>query len=58
MDQAYFLLPSRPAEARFLSVQEKHWIVTALAEEKSQKIGEHQVSRVATRPSQHLRNSD
>jgi sugar phosphate permease len=36
----YLLLPSRPAEARFLSAQEKHWIVTAIAEEESQKIGE------------------
>jgi sugar phosphate permease len=40
----YFLLPSRPAEARFLSAQEKDWIVTALTEEKSRKIGEHQLS--------------
>jgi len=36
----WFLLPSRPAEARFLSAREKHWIVTAIAEEESRKIGE------------------
>jgi MFS transporter, ACS family, tartrate transporter len=41
---AYFLLPNGPAEARFLSAQEKDWIVTALTEEKSRKIGEHQLS--------------
>ena len=36
----WFLLPSRPAEARFLSAGEKHWIVTAIADEESRKIGE------------------
>src|SRR5262249_34932893 len=41
---AYFQLPSSPTEAGFLSAQEKDWIVTALTEEKSQKIGEHQLS--------------
>jgi MFS family permease len=40
----YFLLPSRPAEANFLSVREKDWIAEALAEEESQKLGEHRLS--------------
>jgi MFS family permease len=40
----YFLLPSRPAEADFLSVREKDWITAALAEEESQKLGEHRLS--------------
>jgi len=33
----YLLLPSRPAEAAFLTAQEKDWIAAALAEEKRQK---------------------
>jgi ACS family tartrate transporter-like MFS transporter len=40
----YLLLPSRPTEAKFLSVREKDWIASALVEEKSQKVGEHQLS--------------
>jgi MFS family permease len=40
----YFLLPSRPAEANFLSVREKDWIAAALADEESQKLGEHKLS--------------
>jgi MFS family permease len=40
----FFLLPSRPAEARFLSTQEKDWIAAALAQEESKKLGEHKLS--------------
>ena len=36
----YFLLPSRPAEAEFLSVREKDWITATLNQEKSEKVGE------------------
>jgi MFS family permease len=34
-----FLLPSRPAEARFLSVEEKAWITDQLDREDRQKLG-------------------
>jgi MFS family permease len=34
-----FLLPSRPAEARFLSVEEKAWITDELDREDRQKLG-------------------
>ncbi len=34
-----FLLPSRPAEARFLSVEEKAWITDQLEREDRQKLG-------------------
>ena len=40
----YLLLPSRPAEAAFLTAQEKDWIAAALAEEKRQKLDEKQLS--------------
>jgi ACS family tartrate transporter-like MFS transporter len=40
----YFVLPSRPAEAKFLSAQERDWIVRALSEEESHKIGGHHLS--------------
>jgi MFS family permease len=40
----YFLLPSRPTEARFLTTQEKNWITASLVEEKSQKLGDHELS--------------
>jgi MFS transporter, ACS family, tartrate transporter len=40
----YFLLPSRPAEAKFLTRDEKDWIATALAREEEQKRGKHQIS--------------
>ena len=36
----YFLLPSRPGEAEFLSVREKDWITATLDQEKSEKVGE------------------
>jgi ACS family tartrate transporter-like MFS transporter len=34
---AYYLLPSRPAEARFLSREEKDWVVAQLALEEEEK---------------------
>lgn len=40
----YFLLPSRPAEADFLTADEKDWITSELAREEEQKRGRHQVS--------------
>jgi ACS family tartrate transporter-like MFS transporter len=45
---SYFLLPSRPAEASFLSSQEKDRIAIALAEEATQKLsgGEHSALRI------------
>lgn len=44
----YFVLPSRPAEATFLTDQEKGWIAKALAEEKFQKLGEDELSILRT----------
>src|SRR5437667_1666191 len=40
----YFLLPSRPAEAKFLARDGKDWIIAELAREHEKKLGEHQVS--------------
>jgi ACS family tartrate transporter-like MFS transporter len=40
----YFLLPSRPADAAFLTGDEKNWITTELAREEQEKIGEHSIS--------------
>jgi sugar phosphate permease len=40
----YFLLPSRPAEATFLTQDEKSWITAELAREEQEKIGEHSIS--------------
>jgi MFS transporter, ACS family, tartrate transporter len=34
----YFLLPSRPAEATFLSAEEQHWLTTELAVEEAHKV--------------------
>jgi MFS transporter, ACS family, tartrate transporter len=41
---AWFLLPSRPAEARFLLPEEKQWIAEELQEEARSKSGNHQGS--------------
>jgi MFS transporter, ACS family, tartrate transporter len=41
---AYFLLPSRPAEATFLTQDEKGWITGKLAREGQQKTSEHSIS--------------
>jgi MFS transporter, ACS family, tartrate transporter len=40
----YFLLPSRPAEAKFLSPQEKAWIQADLLQEQKQKLDAHKFS--------------
>ena len=42
----YFLLPSRPAEAKFLTRNEKDWITQELKQEESQKHGTHQISAI------------
>ena len=44
----YFLLPSRPAEAKFLALDEKNWIITELALEHEKKLGEHLISVAKT----------
>ena len=45
---AYFLLPSRPTEAKFLAQNEKDWIIAELAREHEKKLGEHQISLAKT----------
>jgi len=40
----YFLLPSRPAEAKFLSDEEKNWISSKLSREERQKLVKHRIS--------------
>jgi sugar phosphate permease len=40
----YFLLPSRPAEATFLTAEEKNWINGELGREEQQKLTQSQVS--------------
>jgi MFS transporter, ACS family, tartrate transporter len=40
----FFLLPSRPVEARFLKPDERNWLVEELAAEARRKTGEHAVS--------------
>jgi len=40
----YFLLPSRPAEAEFLTPDENDWITTELTREEEQKRGRCQIS--------------
>jgi sugar phosphate permease len=42
----YFLLPSRPGEAKFLTQDEKDWITAELAHEERQKVQDHQISAV------------
>src|SRR6202171_3475257 len=44
----YFLLPSRPAEATFLTQEEKIWITSELAREEEEKIGERSISALRT----------
>lgn len=41
---AYFLLPSRPSEARFLTSKEKEWLEADLQREERQKLGQHRYS--------------
>jgi sugar phosphate permease len=40
----YFLLPSRPAEAKFLRREEKEWIAAELAREEGEKLASHSIS--------------
>jgi ACS family tartrate transporter-like MFS transporter len=42
----YFLLPSRPAEARFLTQEEKGWVTAELSREERQKQRRHQISAI------------
>jgi ACS family tartrate transporter-like MFS transporter len=42
----YFLLPSRPAEAKFLSREEKDWVTAELAQEEGEKLASHNISAV------------
>jgi len=42
----YFLLPSRPAEATFLTEDERRWITEELDHEERQKRGTHKISAV------------
>ena len=44
----YFLLPSRPEEARFLTADEQQWIRAELAREEKGKLKEHQHSAMQT----------
>lgn len=44
----YFLLPNRPAEAKFLRVEEKKWITQELEREKRQKQAAHEISAMRT----------
>lgn len=44
----YFLLPSRPEEARFLTADEQQWIRAELAREEKGKLKEHQYSAMQT----------
>jgi MFS transporter, ACS family, tartrate transporter len=45
---AYFVLPDRPADAKFLSPNEKEWILAELAREEEIKNKKHQISIGAT----------
>jgi sugar phosphate permease len=42
----YFLLPDRPADARFLTQEEKEWITTELKREELQKLQNPRISAV------------
>jgi ACS family tartrate transporter-like MFS transporter len=42
----YFLLPNRPAEAKFLAQEEKEWITAELTREEEQKQGRRQISAI------------
>jgi ACS family tartrate transporter-like MFS transporter len=45
---AFFLLPSRPAEAKFLAPEEKAWLAAELAREETTKLSQHQISVAQT----------
>jgi MFS transporter, ACS family, tartrate transporter len=40
----YFLLPGRPAEARFLTTEEKEWMTAELAREEQQKLATRRIT--------------
>jgi MFS transporter, ACS family, tartrate transporter len=40
----YFVLPSRPQEAKFLSTEEKTWLQSELSREEGEKLGLHRYS--------------
>jgi ACS family tartrate transporter-like MFS transporter len=40
----YFVLPNRPADATFLTSDERTWITAELGREEQEKIGEHSIS--------------
>src|SRR5438477_3300054 len=40
----YFLLPSRPTEAKFLSQEAKDWMAAVLASEEREKLANHKIS--------------
>src|SRR5580700_1117536 len=42
----YFLLPGRPAEAKFLTAEEKNWIATELALEEHEKLARRRLTAV------------
>jgi MFS transporter, ACS family, tartrate transporter len=42
----YFLLPGRPAEARFLTAAEKDWITAELSREEQQKLATRRITAV------------
>jgi ACS family tartrate transporter-like MFS transporter len=45
---AYFVLPERPAVARFLTPEEKAWILEELALEREKTVGKHQITMPGT----------
>jgi ACS family tartrate transporter-like MFS transporter len=45
---AYFVLPERPAVAKFLTPDEKAWILGELEEERKKAIGEHLITMPGT----------
>jgi MFS transporter, ACS family, tartrate transporter len=42
----YFLLPGRPAEAKFLTPEEKNWITAELGREEQQKLARRRITAV------------
>lgn len=48
MSLTYFLLPNRPAEAKFLTGEEKAWITDQLEREDRQKLGPQSLSVAQT----------
>jgi ACS family tartrate transporter-like MFS transporter len=42
----YFLLPGRPAEAKSLTAEEKHWITNELTREEQHKLATRRITAV------------